>query len=405
MSINMLGIWIRGLVAVALLVAGGLLVREWVAELPRESVARDGSGVEVRRPLLTFTDRLAAWHPAPDRSTGLLAAGALLLIFCVGGRLVSPWAWRRSGVRTARSRPGPRVQRLKTRHGYELHVEIHGPATAPALVLVHGLSCNRTQWRELIEDLGDRFRIIAFDLLGHGRSDHVGSAEHTLEAAASDLDDVMALAGPEPALLAGHSMGGMVALTWCLAHATTRARLAGLILVHTTAHNPFEVMAPVPLHRMLQKPLHEPVLRFTPGVSLLVRFMNLLGYMNGITHWSNARAMFGGSESRGQLERTARFHLGMDPGAVARFALAMTRFEVRSMLPQCDVPTLVVEADHDRVTVPDASHDLFVRLPNAELLVLEKTRHMGFMERRREFAYAIEELYENGANAGNVSVN
>ena len=402
MFINMLGIWIRGLIAMALLVGGGLLVREWIDELPREIVVRDGSGSEVRRPLLTFRERLAAWDPTRDRSTGLLAAGALLLIFTVAGRWMSPWAWRR-GVKTAPTRHGPRVQRLKTRHGYELHVEIHGPATAPALVLVHGVGSDRTQWEEVTKDLSDRFRIIAFDLLGHGRSDHVGNAEHTLESAARDLNDVMALAGPEPVLLAGHSMGGMVALTWCLAHTARRDRLAGLILVHTTSHNPMETMAPVPLHRVLQKPLHEPVLRITPALSWFVRFMNLLDYMNGTTHWSNDRTMFGGSESRGQLERTARLHAGMDPAAVARFTLAMTRFDVRSRLSKVDVPTLVVAADQDGVTVPDASRDLVVRLPDAELLVLQKTRHMGFMERRREFADAIGQFYESGNTAEHIA--
>ncbi|HET9888277.1 MAG TPA: alpha/beta hydrolase [bacterium] len=278
-------------------------------------------------------------------------------------------------------------------------MDIDGPGSAPALVLVHGLGSDRSQWREAIEDLRTRFRIYAFDLLGHGKSDHVSSAEHTLEAAARDLEDVIEFTGQEKVLLAGHSMGGMIALTWCAAHSKNQSRLYGLVLVHTTPHNPFHTMAPVPLHTALERPVHEPILRITPPLAPVVRWMTFIDSMNGMAHWNCDLSMFKGSESREQLDRMVRLSIRMDPAAVARFSRSMMRYDVRDELPSFNVPVLVVAADRDGTTIPEASDEIVAGLPHPQQLVLAKTKHMGFMERRYEFAQAVMFFYEDIVNA------
>jgi pimeloyl-ACP methyl ester carboxylesterase len=394
MMIGLLGTWIRGLLALGLMIGAGLFIKEWAEHLPREERRRDPvTGAEVIRPLDSFSERFNAWDAGRDRSTVFLIAGASLLFFSFFGRLISPWIWR-AADRSPTIEREQRSHRLRTRNGYELHIDINGPGNAPALVLVHGLGSDRTQWQETVKDLRSRFRIYAFDLLGHGKSDHVSRAEHSLEAAARDLDDVIEFTGKEKVFLAGHSMGGMISLTWCSAHADALSRLSGLVLVHTTPQNPFETMAPVSLHSALQKPVHEPILRMTPPLAFLVRFMNALEYLNGTQHWSADLGMFKGGESRAQLERVARLQARIDPAAVARFSLAMMRYDVRNDLPTLDVPTLVVAADHDGTTIPEASDAIAKRMTNAELLILQSTRHMGFMENRIEFAEAVAQFHE-----------
>ena len=388
MFMNMLGTWLRGLVSLGLLVFALVCVKEWYDRLPAEVVTTSAAGdLTTRR--LAFGERVDAWDAgARDPATRWLAAGLLLLLFTFGGRLVSPMLWVRN-ERSTRPQLSPRVHRLKTRNGYHLRVDVHGQDDAPPLMLVHGVGSDRTQWREAIEDLSDDFRIHALDLLGHGRSDHDSNAAHTLESAAQDLDDVIASTGDEPVTLVGHSMGGMIALTWCSRHSEALSRLSGLVLVHTTPQNPFETMTPVALHRALEQPVHKPTLRLTVPMAPLVRLMNRLDYLNGTSHWMNHFGMFGGTESREQLERTARLHATMDPAAVARFTLSMTSFDVRRRLASLKVPTLVVAAAKDPVTIPDASRFISEQMPGAKLTVLEQTRHMGFIERRREFAEAV----------------
>jgi pimeloyl-ACP methyl ester carboxylesterase len=399
MLISLLGVWLRGLLSLAIIVAATLLLKTWADSLPREALLADPATgqMEVSR-LTTFGERIDAWDPKLDRSTLFLIAASLLVLFTFFGRWVNPRLWRRRRIRPKSKFP-PNSHRLRTQNGYELDMDIDGPGNAPALILIHGLGSDRSQWWEVMEDLRSRFRIYAFDLLGHGKSDHVSTAEHTLEAAARDLDDVIEFTGKDQVLLAGHSMGGMVALTWCAAHLKDTSQLSGLILVHTTPHNPFHTMAPVPLHTALQKPVHEPILRITPPLAPLVRLMTFFESMSGMLHWHCDLTMFNGSESRDQLDRMARLSAAIDPAAVARFSLSMMRYDVRKELPAFDVPTLVVAADRDGTTIPEASDEIVAGIPQAQRLVLSKTKHMGFMERHSEFAQAVLFFHEETRSA------
>ncbi|WP_318203077.1 alpha/beta hydrolase [Streptomyces sp. SCL15-4] len=96
--------------------------------------------------------------------------------------------------------------------GARLHVEVHGPEDAPAVVLSHGWTCSTAFWAAQIRDLAAGHRVIAYDQRGHGRSP--ASPVCTTEALADDLEAVLAatLAPGEKAVIAGHSMGGMTVM-------------------------------------------------------------------------------------------------------------------------------------------------------------------------------------------------
>ncbi|MET7473484.1 alpha/beta hydrolase [Streptomyces sp. NPDC005648] len=96
--------------------------------------------------------------------------------------------------------------------GARLHVEIHGPEGAPAVVLAHGWTCSTAFWAAQIRDLAVDHRVIAYDQRGHGRSP--ASPVCSTEALADDLEAVLkaSLAPGEKAVIAGHSMGGMTVM-------------------------------------------------------------------------------------------------------------------------------------------------------------------------------------------------
>lgn len=79
-----------------------------------------------------------------------------------------------------------------------------------AIVLVHGWTCNLTNWRDQIPELSKRARVIALDLPGHGLSDKPQTA-YNMDLFADAIDAVMKDAGVEHAVLVGHSMGTPVA--------------------------------------------------------------------------------------------------------------------------------------------------------------------------------------------------
>ncbi|GHC61750.1 alpha/beta fold hydrolase [Streptomyces flavofungini] len=96
--------------------------------------------------------------------------------------------------------------------GARVHVEVHGPEHAPAIVLAHGWTCSTAFWAAQIRALADSYRVIAYDQRGHGRSEApLEAAGYGTRALADDLEAVLAatLAPGEPAVLVGHSMGGM----------------------------------------------------------------------------------------------------------------------------------------------------------------------------------------------------
>lgn len=98
--------------------------------------------------------------------------------------------------------------------GSRVHVELHGPEDAPAVVLAHGWTCSTQFWAAQIRDLAADHRVIAYDQRGHGRTPAAPAAGHSTHALADDLEAVLATA-LEPgrkAVLAGHSMGGMAVM-------------------------------------------------------------------------------------------------------------------------------------------------------------------------------------------------
>jgi pimeloyl-ACP methyl ester carboxylesterase len=93
--------------------------------------------------------------------------------------------------------------------GARLAVRVSGRADGPPVVLVHGGGAHAGWWGPMQHHLGDHFRLIAFDLSGHGDSDHRGS--YTMALWVSEIAAVLQSVG-SPALLVGHSMGGALAV-------------------------------------------------------------------------------------------------------------------------------------------------------------------------------------------------
>ena len=114
--------------------------------------------------------------------------------------------------------------------GVELALADHG-AGRP-VVLIHGFPMDHSIWAQQIQSLAPRYRVIAPDLRGAGRSS-VTPGKTTVEQWADDLAAMLdALKIAEPIVLGGLSMGGYVAFRFFKAH---RPRLAGLILCDTKA--------------------------------------------------------------------------------------------------------------------------------------------------------------------------
>ncbi len=98
----------------------------------------------------------------------------------------------------------------------------------PPLVLLHGMACCWEWWLEVVPELGRHHRVLAVDLPGFGRSDALPPPAEMAEHATVVLGLLQQL-GVAPAVVAGHSMGGLVALAMA---AAAPERVAALVLVN-----------------------------------------------------------------------------------------------------------------------------------------------------------------------------
>ncbi len=98
------------------------------------------------------------------------------------------------------------------------------------VVLLHGYMEALDAWDEFASELSKEFRVIAIDLLGHGKTGNI-STVHTMKIMAQAVEEVIKHLGIEKFVLIGHSMGGYVALEYL---AEYPEKLGGLILFHST---------------------------------------------------------------------------------------------------------------------------------------------------------------------------
>ncbi len=83
--------------------------------------------------------------------------------------------------------------------------------TGPVLLLVHGMAGSCENWRPVIEPLARTHTVIAPDLPGHGESEP-GGGDYSLGSLAAGLRDLLLALGHDRATLAGHSLGGGIAM-------------------------------------------------------------------------------------------------------------------------------------------------------------------------------------------------
>jgi len=126
----------------------------------------------------------------------------------------------------------PFIERTAKVNGITLHYLDwgldRGPADAPPVVLLHGITGHARVWDHLAERLAPRHRVLVLDQRGHGDSDPAPDDDYRVGTMA---DDVAAFVGSlrlDRFALLGHSMGGRIAIKYAADHA---ARLERLVIV------------------------------------------------------------------------------------------------------------------------------------------------------------------------------
>ena len=115
------------------------------------------------------------------------------------------------------------------RDGVKIHYEVHGEG--PALLLTHGYSATSRMWRGQIEPFSKHFKLIIWDMRGHGQSDYPeDQAAYSEAATVADMAALLDAVGAETAIIGGLSLGGYMSLAF---HLTHPERVEALLIIDT----------------------------------------------------------------------------------------------------------------------------------------------------------------------------
>jgi pimeloyl-[acyl-carrier protein] methyl ester esterase len=244
------------------------------------------------------------------------------------------------------------------------------------LVLLHGWGLNLRVWDSLAGALGARFRLIAVDLPGHGRSDWDGSAG-TPAAQAWRVHETLAPITRRYALL-GWSLGGQLALDLAAAMPASVERLA---LIATTPRFLSGAdwrcgTAPALLGR-LERQLREDCER------TVREFLRL--QVRGTAPRTAERVL-------SVLRAALATHGAAQPEALARGLERLREGDLRPALPLVRVPALVVCGGLDRITPAAAGRALAAALPRGRYVEFARAAHAQFLSSPARFAQLLREF-------------
>ncbi len=111
------------------------------------------------------------------------------------------------------------------RDGVNIYYEVHGEG--PPLLLTHGYSSTSAMWQGQVDALAREYKLILWDMRGHGRSDYPDDPRAYSEAlTVGDIAAILDAVGAERAIIGGLSLGGYMSLAFYRAHPErTRALL------------------------------------------------------------------------------------------------------------------------------------------------------------------------------------
>ncbi|WP_222264294.1 alpha/beta fold hydrolase [Modestobacter marinus] len=246
--------------------------------------------------------------------------------------------------------------------------EAPGPAGAPTLLLVHGVTLTSAlNWGRIVQTLGRDYRVLLVDQRGHGAG--LPGRDFRLEDCADDMAAIAEQLGIEQLIPVGYSMGGLIAQLMWRRHPHL---VAGLVLCSSARNvsgGPWEQSASLLL----------------PGLVTAARWMPLTGVMGA----DLVGAALLDHECAPEQRRWALAEMRRTSLVNALSAIqAVTAFSSHTWIGSVDVPTAVVITGHDRVVPPRRQWKLARALPDATVVRLEGG-HDVFLHSPARFGAAV----------------
>jgi pimeloyl-ACP methyl ester carboxylesterase len=247
--------------------------------------------------------------------------------------------------------------------GTKIHSQVTGPTDAPPVLLIQGLGMNKNGWTLQRVAMATKFRTIAMDNRGAGRSS-IPQQRFTLEEMADDAAAVLDHYGVHDAHIVGASMGGAISQIFAVKYPE---RVRSLTLACTACRN-------------------------QPWRAELLRHWADTANVRGLRQWADesARWLVGPRSFRrlapaiGWLGPLATFRPSRGFSAQVD-AILDTDDSMVAELGRITAPTLVIVGNQDILTPRGDSEEIAERIPQAELVVISGAAHGLMIEHATTF--------------------
>lgn len=248
-----------------------------------------------------------------------------------------------------------------------------GIRSGEPIVLIHGFPLTHEMWKPQVQALSKSYRVISYDVRGHGASD-VGDAQYSLEFFVDDLLMILDHLKLKQAVLCGLSMGGYIAL-----RAAERApeRVKALVLCDTKS----------------EADGNEAKIKRAASI-LMVKKRGVGPFAEEFIKAVLAERTF---KTKPEL---VRFVMGLmtenTPLGIAGTLLALAaRTDTTAALSKMSFPSLILVGEEDKLTPVLASQAMQKTLPNARMHVIPNAAHLSNLENPEAFNEKLIGLLKN----------
>lgn len=265
--------------------------------------------------------------------------------------------------------------------GLTVHLRDTGPRDAPVLMLIHGSNASLHTWEPWAKRLGERYRIIRFDLPGHGLTGPSPSKLYSAVAFVDVVEKVRAKLAVDKMVLGGNSMGGGVAWHYALSYPE---HLTGLILVDASGQPNPDNSSPPLAFRIARMPVIRNLATMITPRSLIAD--SLPGAFSD-PKLADDKAI----DLYWELLR----YPGNREATIDRFA-TKPDYATDAKLARIKTPTLILWGEEDRLIPASSGRWLAKRIPGARLIVYAKTGHIPMEERADQSAADVRAFLDGG---------
>ena len=239
----------------------------------------------------------------------------------------------------------------------------HGPDDAPVIIFIHGFPLNKSMWNIQVEALKENYRVIAYDIRGHGNSD-AGIDEFSIELFVIDLLRLMEKLKIEKSILCGLSLGGYIALNAVLKHPD---RFDGLIL------NDTQCIADTP-----------EIKENRCNAIISIKEKGVEQYADEIIKKLFAQETF--TKNKNVVDAVKEMIISTQKQSLCNTLHALAeRKETCDQLPEINIPVLIMVGEEDKITPIAAAQQMHEKILNSKLEIIQQAGHLSNLENPTAF--------------------